>query len=89
MNYLSTHQNTCPNNSNSPIHPCYTSQSFDNIGFRGDTEWAQKILDGIHDYPPDTDVWTKKILQEAQYTFSQMSGVEIATTVTTADFSYY
>ena len=48
-----------------------------------------KIHDGTYDYPLDTNVWTKNILQKAQYTFSQMSGVEIATTVTTEDFSYY
>jgi hypothetical protein len=44
---------------------------------------TKKILDGTYDYPPDTNMWTKKILQEAQYAFSQMSGVEIATTMTT------
>jgi hypothetical protein len=55
----------------------------------GDTECAQKILDGTYDYPPDTNVWTNKILQEVQHTFSQMSGVEITTTMTTDDFLYY
>jgi hypothetical protein len=48
-----------------------------------------KILNGTYEYPLDTDIWKKKILQEAQYTFSQMSGVEIATTMTTEDFLYY
>jgi hypothetical protein len=55
----------------------------------GDTECIQKNLNGTYDYPPDTNVWIKKILQEMQYTFSQMSGVEITTTMTTEDFSYY
>jgi hypothetical protein len=52
----------------------------------GDTEGAQRILKGTYNYPPDTDKWTKKILQEAQFTFSQMSGTEIATMITTEDF---
>jgi hypothetical protein len=52
----------------------------------GDTECAQKILEGTYKYLPDTDEWTKKILQEAQMTFSQMSGTEIATMITTEDF---
>jgi hypothetical protein len=32
---------------------------------------------------------TKKKLQEAQFTFSQMSGTEIATMITTEDFQNY
>jgi hypothetical protein len=56
----------------------------------GDTKCAQKILKGTYDYPPDTDEWTKKILQEAHFMFSQkMSGIEIATMITTEDFQNY
>ncbi len=62
---------------------------FDDISFMGDTKCAQQILDGTYEYPLDTNVWTKKILQEAEYTFSQMSWVEIATTLTTEDFLFY
>jgi hypothetical protein len=43
----------------------------------------------MYNYPPDTDEWTKKILQEAQFTFSQMSGTEIATMITMEDFQNY
>jgi hypothetical protein len=46
--------------------PCYQGQLFDDLGFMGDTECAQKILKGMYEYPPDTNKWTKKILQEAQ-----------------------
>jgi hypothetical protein len=53
--------------------PCYKGQLFDDLGFKGDTECSQQILEGTYDYPPDTNIWTKKILQEAQCTFSQMS----------------
>jgi hypothetical protein len=52
----------------------------------GDTECSKKILEGMYEYPPDTDVWTNKILLEANYTFSRMSGAKIATTISTADF---
>jgi hypothetical protein len=65
--------------------PCYCGQLFDDLGFTGDTICAQKILEGIYDYPPDTDIWTKKNLQEAQISFSQMSGCEIASFITTKD----
>ncbi len=43
----------------------------------------------MYEYPPNTNVWTKKILQEAHYTFSPMSGTKIATTISNADFQQY
>jgi hypothetical protein len=55
----------------------------------GDTECSQRILEGTYDYPPDTNIWTKKILQKAQHTFALMSGKEIATMISTADFQQY
>jgi hypothetical protein len=55
----------------------------------GDTECSQQILEGTYDYPPDTDIWTKKILQEAQHTFTRLPGKEIATTIFTVDFQQY
>jgi hypothetical protein len=65
-------------------------QLFDDLGFMGDTECVQKILKGTYDYPPDTYEWTKKILQEAHFTFSQkLSGIEIAAMITTEDFQNY
>jgi hypothetical protein len=51
----------------------------------GDTECSQQILEGTYDYPPDTDIWMKKILKEIQHTFSCMSGKEIATTISTSN----
>jgi hypothetical protein len=55
----------------------------------GDTDCAQQIFKGTYDYPPDIDIWMKKVLQEAYYTFSQMSGTKIATTITTRDFQNF
>ncbi len=69
--------------------PCYRGKLFNNLGFMGDTKSAQRILEGTYNYSPDTDKWTKKILQEAQFIFSQMSGTEIATMITTEDFQNY
>jgi hypothetical protein len=69
--------------------PCYQGQLFDNLGFMGDTECSKQILEGTYEYPPNTDVWLKKILQEAHYTFSRMSGAKIATTISTTDFQQY
>ncbi len=65
---------------------CYCGKLFDDLGFTGDTECTQQILEGTYDFPPDIDIWTKKILQEAHYTFSHMSGIEIAIIVITEDF---
>ena len=69
--------------------PCYHGQLFDNLGSMGDTECLQHILEGTYGYPSDTDIWTKKILQEAQHTFLHTSGEGIATTISTADFQQY
>jgi len=49
---------------------CYRGQLFNDLGFTGDTECTQKILEGMYKCPPDTHEWTKKILQEAHITFT-------------------
>jgi hypothetical protein len=69
--------------------PCYQGQLFNDLGFMGDTECFKQILEGTYEYPPDTDIWTKGILQEAHYTFSHMSGAKITTTNSTMDFQQY
>jgi hypothetical protein len=69
--------------------PCYQGQLFDDLGFMGDTECSQQILEGRYEYPPDLDILLKKNLQEAHHTFSRMSGAEIATTISTTDFKQY
>ncbi len=64
---------------------CYHGKLFDDLGFMGDTECAQQTLEGTYDISPDTNIWTKTILQEAHYTLSHMSGAEIAIIVTAED----
>jgi hypothetical protein len=55
----------------------------------GDIECSKQILEGLYEYPPNTNVWMKKILQEAHYTCSHMPGAKIATTISTVDFQQY
>jgi hypothetical protein len=69
--------------------PCYRGQLFGDLGFIGDTECSRQILEGTYEYPPNTDIWTKKILRDAHHTFSCMSSAKIATTISTADFQQY
>jgi hypothetical protein len=69
--------------------PCYHGQLFDDLGFIGGVDCAQQILKGTYDFPPDINIWTKKILQEAYYTFSEMSSAEIAITTTTKLFQNF
>ena len=69
--------------------PCYSGKLFDDTGFIGDTFASQQILDGTYVYPPDTDSTTKFLLGEASRTYKVMSGAEIATYVTVANFQYH
>jgi hypothetical protein len=55
----------------------------------GYTECSKQIFEEMYEYPPNTNIWTKKILQEEHYSFSCMSGTKIATTISTADFQQY
>jgi hypothetical protein len=55
----------------------------------GDIKCVQQILEGTYENSPDTNIWTKKILQEAHFTFSRMLGAEVATMITTKDFQDY
>jgi hypothetical protein len=71
------------------LAPCYQGQLFDNLGFMKKTGCSKQILKGTYDSPPNTNIWTKKILQEAHYTFSLMSGAKIGTTISTPDFQQY
>jgi hypothetical protein len=60
--------------------PCYHWNFFDDLSFMGDMECAQQILEGTYDVPPDTNIWTKKNLQEAHYV--RISFVDISMMVT-------
>jgi hypothetical protein len=68
---------------------CYSNQLLNNIGHLGDTQCALDILDGSYIFPPNTDPWTIKILQEVNYTFKMLSNEPIHTTVSVLNFHCY
>jgi hypothetical protein len=69
--------------------PCYSNQLLDNIGHFCDTQCAQDILDGMYAFPPDTNVWTIKILREAHYTYKLLSKEIINTMESVVDIQNY
>ena len=58
---------------------CKLGPLFDDIGFLGDTEAAQQILEGTYIFPPGTDPATKLVLEEAAHTYSEMTNEEVST----------
>jgi len=69
--------------------PSLSGPLFDDIGFLGDTEQVQQILEGTYVFPEGTDPATRLLLEEAAITYSKMSKEDIATYVTAEDFQYY
>ncbi len=49
---------------------CYSSQLLHDIGHLGNTQCALEILEGKYAFPPDTDQWTRMILEEAHHTYT-------------------
>jgi hypothetical protein len=69
--------------------PCYLSQILEDIGHLGNTQCAQEIFKGSYAYPPDTDQWTMKILQEAHHTYNLLGNDSIDTTVSVYNLQDY
>jgi hypothetical protein len=69
--------------------PIYSSTLLDNIGHLGNMQCALNILDGSYAFPPDTDKWTIKILQEAHHTYKLLNSGTIKTTVSIEDYQEY
>jgi hypothetical protein len=69
--------------------PIYSSSLFEDIGHLGNTQCALDILDGSYAFPPDTDKWTIKILQEAHHTYKLLNSGTIKTTVTIEEYQDY
>ncbi len=69
--------------------PCHSGKLFDNIGFIGDTEAAQQILEGTYEYEEGLDPATRLLFEEAAKTYASMPREKIATFVTAEDFQYY
>jgi hypothetical protein len=47
------------------------------------------ILKGTYTIPPDTDKWSRKILEEAHYTYALLADKNIPFTITTSNFQEY
>jgi len=69
--------------------PCSSGKLFDDVGFLGDTDAAQQILEGTYVFPPDTEKFTKLLLEETARTYAEMSTEEVNTHVTVEDYQYY
>jgi hypothetical protein len=67
--------------------PIYLSLTLMNdLGHLGDTECAREILNETYTFPPNTDKWTIKILQEAHHTWMLLNNELISTTISVVDF---
>jgi hypothetical protein len=47
------------------------------------------VLDGTYTFPPDTDKWSRKILEEAHHTYALLADKKIPSTITTSNFQEY
>jgi hypothetical protein len=66
-----------------------SSTLLDNIGHLGNAQCTLNILDGSYAFPPDTNKWTIKILQEAHHTYILLNSGTIKTTVPLEDYQEY
>ena len=69
--------------------PFYSGQLFDDVGFTGDTQFAQQILEGTYEAPEGTDEFTVMLLKECAEMYNKMSREEVATYITVEEYQYY
>ena len=69
--------------------PFYTGKLFDDLGFIGDTECVQQVLEGTYEIPEGTDRATRLVLEECAHMYQSMSSEELATFVTKEGYQYY
>jgi hypothetical protein len=69
--------------------PVYSSGLLDNRGHLSNTQYALDILEGNYTFPPDTDKWTAKILEEAHHTIALLVDKKIDTTISVSNFQGY
>jgi hypothetical protein len=69
--------------------PCYSSQILHDLGHLGNTQCTQDILDGNYSFPPDTDQWAIKIIQETSHSYKPLNNEPIDTTILIGDFQGY
>ena len=71
------------------IAQCHCGTFFKDIGHLADGPVAQQILEGTYEYPPDLDLATRLLFEEATATYAALSPSEIATYVTPEDFQQF
>ena len=52
--------------------PFYSGRLFDDLGFMGDSECAQKVLEGTYVFPEGIDPATKMLLEECSMMYLSM-----------------
>jgi hypothetical protein len=62
---------------------------FEDIDHLDDTQCALDILDGSYTFPPDTNKWTIKILQEVHHQYKLLNSRTVKTMVTIDDYQEY
>ena len=65
--------------------PFYNDRIFDDLGFMGDSECAQQVLEGTHAFPEGADPSTTMLLEECSIMYLSMSRGEVSTFVTVED----
>ena len=69
--------------------PFYSGRLFDDLGFMGDSECAQQVLEGTYVFPVGIDPSTKMLLEECSKMYLSMSRKEVCIFVTADDYQYY
>jgi hypothetical protein len=66
--------------------PCYSNQLLHDIGHIGDTQCILDVLEGTYTSPPNTDRWTRMILEEAHHSYVLLAKEEIQTTILVCNY---
>ncbi len=69
--------------------PCYSSHFLHDIGHLSNTQCTLEILEGTYTFPPDTDGWTRMILEEAHHTYTILAQGKIKTTISVRNYQNY
>ena len=68
--------------------PFYSGRLFDDLGFMGDSECAQQVLEGTYAFPEGIDPATKMLLEECSMVYLSMLREEVSMFVTAEDYQY-
>ena len=68
--------------------PVYSGRLFDDLGFMGDSECAQQVLEGTYVFPEGIDPATKMLLEECSIMYLSMLREEVSIFVTVEDYQF-